>query len=443
MAKAHGKNAFMFVIVCVAMDMLAFGLFIPVMPDYLVMITGKPAQDTVMIGGFMMATFGIINFLSMPIIGNLSDRFGRRSVLLVSIAGLCIDFIIMGLAHSIIVLFIGRALAGLTSATYSTANSYIADVTEPEERGRAFGMIGAAFGIGFVLGPVIGGILGEINTRLPFFVAAGIAACNFLYGAFVLPESLARENRRPFELRRANPFGAFKHFSKLPKVSWFIVGVGFFGVSHSVFPATWSWHGEIRYDWSPNQIGLSLALVGIGSAVVQAMLTGRMTKSIGPTKTAMFGLAVTTISMFLFAGAVYGWMAYAFLIFSSFGGVAGPATQQLMTGVTPKNAQGELQGALASVQSLSQTIIGPLLMTGTLSYFSQDDAPIQFEGANFLLAGIFAALAFIPFMAGVRANRETVQDIDEEVKQGESPKSAEEVGELAAASEEAGSANAN
>lgn len=443
MAKAHGKNAFLFVIVCVAMDMLAFGLFIPVMPDYMVMITKRPAEETVMIGGLMMATFGVINFTAMPIIGNLSDKFGRRPILLVSIAGLCIDFIIMGFAHSLFVLFIGRALAGLTSATYSTANSYIADVTEPEERGRAFGMIGAAFGIGFVLGPVIGGILGDINTRLPFFVAAGIAFCNFLYGLFVLPESLAVEDRRPFELRRANPFGAFKHFAKLPKVGWFIVGVGIFGLSHSVFPATWSWHGEIRYDWSPNQIGWSLALVGIGSAFVQAVLTGRMTKSIGPTKTAMFGLAVTTISMFLFAGAVYGWLAYVFLIISSFGGVAGPATQQLMTGVTPKNAQGELQGALASVQSLTQTIIGPLLMTGTLSYFSQESAVIHFKGANFFLAGVLAALAFIPFMAGVRANRETVHDIDEEVKHGETPHSAEEVAELAAAGDNSETPQAN
>lgn len=432
MSKAHGKNAFMFVIVCVAMDMLAFGLFIPVMPDYLVQITGKPAEQTVLIGGILMTTFGIINFLTMPIIGNLSDRFGRRPVLLVSMAGLCIDFIIMGFAHSLIVLFIGRALAGVTSATYSTANSYIADVTEPEERGRAFGMIGAAFGIGFVVGPVLGGILGDINTRLPFFVAAAVAACNVLYGIFVLPESLAKEDRRPFELRRANPFGAFKHFSKLPKVGWFIVAVGIFGLSHSVFPATWSWHGEIRYGWTPNQIGLSLAFVGIGSAVVQAMLTGRMTKTIGPTKTAMFGLAITTISMFLFSSAVYGWMAYAFLIVSSLGGVAGPSVQQLMTGVTPKNAQGELQGALASVQSLAQTIIGPLLMTGTLSYFSQENAVIHFKGANFFLAGILAALAFIPFLAGVRANREEIHDIVEDIIHADDPPADPETPEASA-----------
>lgn len=433
MSEKHGKNAFLFVIVCVTLDMLAFGLFIPVMPAYLEEITGLPGEQTVVVGTFMMATFGVINFLSMPIIGSLSDRFGRRPVLMASIGGLCIDFIIMGFAHSLFVLFIGRALAGLTSATYSTANSYIADVTEPEERGKAFGMIGAAFGIGFVLGPILGGILGDIDTRLPFFVAAGIAACNFLYGAFVLPESLAKENRRPFELRRANPFGALKHFSKLPQVSWFIVGVGIFGISHSVFPATWSYHGEIRYDWTPNEIGLSLALVGVGSGVVQALLTGRLTKTIGPTRTAMFGLAMTTVSMFLFAGSVYGWMAYSVLAISSLGGVAGPATQQLMTGVTPKNAQGELQGAIASVQALTQTIIGPLLMGGVLSYFAKPEAIVQFKGANFVLAGILAALAFIPFMMGVRANRSVVQSIDEEVKHGDTPESAEEVAELAEA----------
>lgn len=421
MAKAHGKNAFLFVIVCVALDMLAFGLFIPVMPQYLVEITGKPAEETVLMGGFLMFTFGVINFLTMPIIGNLSDRFGRRPVLMVSIAGLCIDFIIMGFAHSLFALFIGRALAGITSATYSTANSYIADVTEPEDRGRAYGMIGAAFGFGFVIGPGIGGLLGSIDVRLPFFVAAGIAACNFLYGAFVLPESLDKENRRPFELRRANPFGALKHFSKLPKVGWFIVAVGIYAISHAVFPATWSWHGDIRYDWSEAQIGFSLALVGIGSAVVQAMLAGRMTKTLGPTKTATIGLSVTIISMFLFAAAGYGWMAYLVLIVSSLGGVAQPAMQQLMTGVTPKNAQGELQGALASVQSLMGVILGPLVMTGTLSYFSQPDAPIHFEGANFFLAGILAAMAMVPFLLGVRANREEVKEIDKEARAAEEP----------------------
>ena len=414
MTRPHGKNAFAFVIVTVALDMLAFGIFIPVMPAYMEELTHLGAEDAVRIAGFLMVTFGLVNFITMPTIGNLSDRFGRRPVLLVSVAGLCIDFLIMAFANSLFMLFIGRALAGLTSATYSTANSYIADVTEPEERGRAFGMIGAAFGIGFILGPVIGGFLGEIHIRLPFFVSAGIAACNFLYGVFVLPESLAKEDRRPFELRRANPFGAFKHFAHLPKVSWFIVSMGIFALAHAVFPGSFNYYGAIRYNWGEAEIALALALVGIGAAVVQAGLSGRMTKALGPSKTALIGLSISTAAMFLFSASVYGWMAYCVIVFSSFGGVAQPAMQSLMTGVTPRNAQGELQGALASVNSIAGLIIGPFLMTQVLSYFAQPDAVIHFKGANFFLAGTLALIAMVPFMLGVRANRETVAHIDEE-----------------------------
>ncbi len=412
MSKVSGKNAFLFVIVTVSLDMLAFGLFIPVMPAYMEQITRQPANEIVGISGFLVATFGIFNFLTMPTIGSLSDRFGRRPVLLVSIAGLCIDFIIMGFAHSLFLLFIGRALAGITSATYSTASSYIADVTEPEDRGRAFGMIGAAFGIGFVLGPVIGGFLGEIHIRLPFFVSAGIAACNFLYGFFVLPESLSPENRRPVNWKRANPFGAFQHFSKLPKVGWFIASVGIFAIAHAVFPGSWNFYGEIRYGWNQAQIGLSLAFVGIGSAVVQMSLSGRLTKTIGPVKTAMLGLSISTFTMFLFAGAYAGWMAYAVILISSLGGVANPAMQQLMTGVTPRDAQGELQGALASMQSICGLIIGPIVMTQTLQFFANPNPIVEFKGANFMLAGILAGLAFIPFLLGVKANRETVKEVD-------------------------------
>ncbi|RIJ26773.1 TCR/Tet family MFS transporter [Henriciella mobilis] len=408
--RKHGKNAFLFVIVCVAMDMIGFGIIIPVMPSLLEELTGNPAEETIVIGGYLMATYGLLNFAAMPTIGNLSDRFGRRPVLLVSIATLGMDFIIMGLADSVWLLFVGRALTGISSATFSTANAYIADVTEPEERGKAFGMIGAAFGIGFIVGPALGGFLGSIDTRLPFFGAAALSLINFLYGYFVLPESLAREDRRPFRIARANPFGAVKHFSKIPKVAWFIVTFGIFQFAHSVFPSTWNFYADIRYDWSEAQIGLSLAAVGIGSAVTQVVLIGPAINTFGPLRTALGGILITIFALALFAFAVNGWMIYAIFPLSALGGVFGPSLNQIMSGLTPRNAQGELQGATASLNAFS-IILAPLLMTQTLHAFSAPGAPVYFPGAAFLLASILTAVALVPFMLGVRANRDKVADL--------------------------------
>ncbi|MEM5518605.1 TCR/Tet family MFS transporter [Henriciella sp. AS95] len=408
--KKHGKNAFLFVIVCVAIDMLGFGIIIPVLPSLLMELSGRGASEAVEIGGLIGAVFGLMNFIAMPFLGNLSDRYGRRPVLLASIATLGIDFMIMGFAHSLILLFIGRALSGISSATYSTANAYIADTTEPEERGKAFGMIGAAFGFGFVVGPVIGGFLGDMHTRLPFFAAGGLAFLNFLYGYFVLPESLAKEDRRPFDIRRANPFGAFKHFSKLPKVAWFIATIGLFSLAHSVFPSTWSFHGVIRYDWSDREIGISLACVGAGSAVVQAGLIGPIIKRFGPVRTAAGGLFINVVALLLYAFADLPWMVYAIIPVGSLGGVMMPAINQITSGITSRREQGELQGATASLQSL-MLIFSPIIMTQTLHAFSADDAPIHFPGAAFMLAAIITALAAIPFILGVRANREKVSEL--------------------------------
>ncbi|WP_300379891.1 TCR/Tet family MFS transporter [Henriciella sp.] len=405
--RKHGKNAFLFVIVCVAIDMLGFGIIIPVMPSLLMELTGQPASEAVEVGGLIAATFGFLNFLAMPVLGNLSDRYGRRPVLLASIATLGIDFLIMGFAHSLWLLFIGRALSGVSAATFSTANAYIADTTDPDERGRAFGMIGAAFGFGFVIGPAIGGFLGDIDTRLPFFAAGALCFMNFLYGYFVLPESLAEDERRPFKLSRANPFGTFMHFSKLPKVAWFIAAIGLFSIAHSVFPSTWSFHGVIRYGWDDGEIGLSLAFVGIGSAIVQAALIGPFIKRFGPLRTAAFGLAVNMVTFAAFAYADMPWMAYAIIPISSLGGVMIPAINQVTSGLTPRNAQGELHSAVSSLQALTMAF-SPILMTQTLHTFSAPDAPVRFPGAAFLLAAMITALAIIPFVLGVRANRREV-----------------------------------
>jgi DHA1 family tetracycline resistance protein-like MFS transporter len=317
------------------------------------------------------------------------------------------DMVIMGLAPTLSVLFIGRALAGFFSATVSVANAYVADVTAPEDRGHAFGLLGAAFGFGFILGPVLGGLLGEIDTRLPFFVAAGFAGLNFLYGLFVLPESLSPENRRPFSFARANPFGAIKHFSKLPRVAWFIVAIGVFQVAHAVFPTTWNYHGASRYGWSEWEIGLSLGFVGIGSALSQAVLTGRIIKRLGAARAALFGLCMQLVAMIGFAFAVHPWMAYAMIAFSALAGVAMPAINTLNSNLTPPNAQGELQGAQSSIMAFT-LIFSPILMTQTFSAFTAPGAPIHFAGAAFLLAAGFIALAMIPFLIGVRVNRDAV-----------------------------------
>lgn len=402
--RKHGKNAFLFVIITVAMDMLAFGMIVPVIPTLVQELANIPAEEATLYIGGLGATYAFMNFLFGPTLGAVSDRFGRRPVLLASIATLAVDFLIMALAHNILLLFIGRALSGISGATYSTANAYIADVTEPENRGKAFGMIGAAFGFGFVFGPVFGGLLGDIDPRAPFYAAAGLAVLNFCYGMFVLPESLAQEDRRKFEVARANPFGAAKHFSKLPHIAWFLAAAGIFFLAHTVFPSTWSVHGEIRYDWTPKEIGLSLGLVGIGAAVVQAGLMGMILKRLGTVKTAVFGILVNVLALLGYAFAGAGWIVYMIIPLGALGGVAGPAVNSLMSTLTPRNAQGELQGASASLNSLVM-ILGPLIMSTTLYHFTQAETEVHFAGAAFLLAAILTALALIPFLQGVRANK--------------------------------------
>ena len=401
------NNAFMFVIVTVALNMLSFGLIMPIMPALLEDVTGLLAEDSVGYSGWLSVVFATANFLAMPILGGLSDQYGRRPILLISIAMLAVDLVIMGLAPTLAILFVARAIGGLFSSTYSVANAYIADVTKPEDRGRAFGMTGAAFGFGFVFGPVIGGLLGDIHTRLPFFVAAGIAGINFLYGYFILPESLPKEHRRPFNWKRANPFGALRHFAKLPRVAWFIVAIGFYQIAHAVYPQTWSFHGEIRYDWTEFEIGLSLGVVGIGSAVSQALLTGYLIKRLGAMRAAFFGLTVNGLALLLFAFAGAPWMAYTIIAVSAVGGVAMPAINTITSSLTPPNEQGELQGAQSSVMALT-LLFSPILLTQTLQYFSSDTAPVYFPGAAFLLAAIVTFIALIPFAIGVGVNRKAM-----------------------------------
>jgi DHA1 family tetracycline resistance protein-like MFS transporter len=402
-ARTLGTNAFLFVIVCATLNSMAFGIIMPVVPQLVQDLMGITAEDSTPWLGALSVTYATMSFLMGPLLGALSDQYGRRPILLTSIGTLGIDFLILALANSMPILFLGRALAGMSGATFSTCNAYIADTTTPEQRGRAFGMMGASFGFGFIVGPVLGGLLGDISARAPFYAAAALCLLNFLYGLFVLPESLAPSHRRKVDLARANPFGAFKHFSKLPHVAWFLLALLFYNIAHAVFPATWSVYGQIRYDWTPREIGFSLGVVGLVMAGVQAGLTGAILKRLGGVRTALLGLSVTIATMLCWSLASEGWMAYPIIIMGGLGGLISPALNTLMSNVTPKNAQGELQGAAGSLMSLSM-IIGPLAMTGTLWAFTHEGAPVHFPGAAFLLAAIFTALAVPLFLQGVAAN---------------------------------------
>lgn len=398
----HGKNAFMFIIVTVAIDMMGFGVVMPSMPVLLSDLTGLPIADVTPWGGYITTVFAVMNFFAAPILGNLSDRFGRRPVLLVSLGMLCIDFLIMGFAQTIWVLFIGRVLSGASAATQSTASAYIADVTEPQERAKAFGMLGAAFGFGFILGPAIGGFLGEyLGPRAPFFASAALCAVNFLYGLFVLPETLTPENRRKFDWKRANAIGAFRHFSKLPHLAWFIAALGLYQFAHWVYPATFNYYAPVRYGWGQDMIGLALAGVGVGSALVQGLLVGRFIKRFGATRTVLFGFIVSILAFILYACAVRGWMVFAFLPVTALGGVLSPAMNQIMSARVARNAQGELQGAIASVQALT-AMTSPLTMTQVFFHFTRSGAPVHFAGASFVLAAIIATLSLIPLAIGLR-----------------------------------------
>jgi DHA1 family tetracycline resistance protein-like MFS transporter len=425
-----GKNAFFFIIVTVFIDMMAFAVIMPALPELVAELLfgqdalqaaklakeqGSDAAYKAMIvnatpwGGYITTVFAIMNFLAQPVLGNLSDRYGRRPILLFSMGMLAIDFVIMGMAHAIWLLFLGRFLSGISAATHSTAAAYIADTTEPAQRGKAYGMLGAAFGLGFILGPAIGGPLGEIDARFPFFAAAAFAAVNFLYGLFVLPESLDQEHRRKFDWKRANAFGAFKHFSKIPYLAWFLAALGLFNFAHWVYPATFNYFGGIRYGWDPGMIFWALTAVGVGSAIVSAGLVSPAIKRHGPTKVVIFAFIVSILAFLAYAAATEGWMVFVIIPFGALGGLLGPAMNQIMTARVPRNAQGELQGAIGSVQALGN-VFAPIAMTQILFYFTSSNAPVYFPGAAFALAAVACSISMIPLIQGLR----TVPKVEEQ-----------------------------
>lgn len=393
------KAAMGFIFVTLLIDVIGWGIIIPVIPNLLKELTGSDTSHAAEVGGWLTASFAIMQVLCAPLIGNLSDRYGRRPILLFSLFGFGIDYLFTSFAPSLGWLFVGRIIAGITGASFTTAAAYIADISTNENRAQNFGMIGAAFGLGFIIGPGIGGLLGQVGSRVPFIVAAGLCLLNWLWGYFVLPESLAPENRRKFEWARANPLGAFRLLTRYKGIGELVISLILIYIASHAVQSNWSFFAIERFKWSPGLIGASLATVGILVAAVQGGLIRYTNPLLGNEKSVYVGLALYASGMFLFAIATQGWMMFLFLVPYCLGGIAGPAIQAIISGHVPPNEQGELQGALTSLMSAT-SIIGPPIMTGLFAYFTHANAPVYFPGVSFLLGGIlFLVSALLAYHA--------------------------------------------
>jgi len=382
------RAALIFIFITVLIDVLSFGLIIPVLPHLVQdFVGGSIASAAVWVGIFGTA-FAAIQFVSAPIQGALSDRFGRRPVILLSCLGLGLDFIFMALANSLPWLMVGRVLSGIASASFTTANAYIADITPQENRAKAFGMIGAAFGVGFIIGPLIGGWLGSIGLRLPFWFAAGLALLNFLYGWLVLPESLPPEKRaKKFDWSHANPIGSLVLLRRYPQVFGLAAVVLLANLAHYVYPSIFVLFADYRFAWGPREVSWVLAAVGVCSVIVQAGLIGAVVKRFGERRTLLFGLACGVVGFLIYAFAEVGWIFLIGLPISALWGMAAPATQALITRQVGPEMQGRIQGAIMSLVSLAG-ILGPLLFTTAFAWFIGERAPAHLPGAPWLVAAI-------------------------------------------------------
>ncbi len=376
-----------FIFITLLIDVTGFSIIIPVMPKLIGQLTHTGLSDVSLYGGWLMFSYAIMQFMCAPILGNLSDRYGRRPILLFSMFGFGMDYLLQGFAPTIGWLFVGRVIAGITGGTFSTAGAYIADVSPPEKKAQNFGMIGAAFGIGFIVGPMIGGLLGHFGPRVPFFASACLALLNWLYGYFVLPESLPKEKRRQFEWKRANPLGSLKQLNKYPQVSGLILSITLLYIAVWAVQSCWTYYTMNKFGWQEGMVGLSLGFVGLTVGLVQGLLIRKIIPKLGNERSIYIGLALYTLGFVLFAFASQGWMMFAFMIPYAMGGIAGPAMQGIISNHVPANEQGELQGALGSLMSAC-AIIGPSLMTRSFSYFTSPNAPIHFPGAPMLLGAV-------------------------------------------------------
>lgn len=386
-----------FILITVLIDAMGVGLIIPVMPELIKEVTGGDLSQAALWGGVLSTVFAVMQFLFGPVLGNLSDRFGRRPVLLTSLAVLALDYMIMALAGALWLLLIGRVVGGITAATQATANAYMADISEPGKKAQNFGLIGAAFGLGFVVGPLMGGVLGEYGTRAPFWAAGALAAANGIFGYFVLRETVTDAIRRPFEWRRANPLGAFRSLGKLPGIHRGLAIFFLYQVAFMVYPATWAYFGMAKFGWSPGMVGLSLGLFGIMMALVQGWLIRRILAWLGERGTVIYGLVFDVAAFGAIAFAPNGTVALILTPLAALGAVITPALQGLLSQTVANDQQGELQGALTSAGALAM-ILSPLAMTSVFAMFTAPDASVYFPGAPFILSLVLILVALVVFL---------------------------------------------
>ncbi|SHM14624.1 TCR/Tet family MFS transporter [Mucilaginibacter sp. OK098] len=394
MHKPKKQAALGFIFATLLIDVIGLGIIIPVIPKLIEHLIHGDVSDASWYGGWLTAAYAGMQFLFAPVIGNLSDKFGRRPVLLCSLLGFSVDYLFSAFAPTIAWLFVGRIVAGITGASFTTASAYIADISEPEKRAANFGLVGVAFGLGFIIGPALGGILGKYDVHYPFIAAAALALLNAIYGYFILPESLAVENRRSFDIKRANPFGSVIQLKKYKSVIGLALSLFLIYFAAQAVQSVWTYYTIKKFSWNEDMVGYSLGFVGLMVATVQGGLIRIILPKLGTERSIWIGLLLYAAGLALFSFAFKGWMMFAILIPYCLGGIAGPAIQGYMSNSVPANEQGELQGGLTSLISIS-SIFGPLLMTQSFYYFTKPNPFFQFPGAPFAIGALLMLLSAI------------------------------------------------
>jgi DHA1 family tetracycline resistance protein-like MFS transporter len=382
------------------LDIIGIAIIMPVLPAFLHELTGDDVSAAAVDGGWLLLVYSAMQFLFAPFLGNLSDRFGRRPILLASVLTFALDNLICAAATSFWMLFVGRLLAGISGGSFATCSAYIADISNDQNRARNFGLIGIAFGVGFTVGPVVGGLLGELGPRVPFLGAGLLSLANFVAAWFLLPETLEKANRRRFDWRRANPLGALRQMRHYPGIGPVLLVMVLYWLAHAVYPSVWSFVSTYRYGWSEGQIGLSLGLFGICAAIVMAFVLPRLIPVLGEWRTAVLGLSFSCLGLAGYAFAWQGWMIYAVTLLTTIENVGDPALRSIASGKVPPSAQGELQGAMTSLTSLT-TIVGPAIFTQLFGAFTGPQAIVEFAGAPYAMAALFMLMAIVVFLVGI------------------------------------------